>query len=366
MAESDHGTASILVVDDTPVNLEILLRTLKSRGHRVRPVLDGKVALEAARAEPPSLVLLDIHMPGMDGFQVCAELKRDPRLADIPVIFISANTETAEKAQAYAAGGVDYVTKPFQVSEIHSRVETHLKLRRLQTELRQHQAREQELIAELTGAHLAAIVALAKLAEARDPDAARHVTRVQRFCRVLATRLAQDGAYAGAIDEAFVDHLVFASALHDIGKGGIADAILLKPGPLGPPEKEVMKTHAVAGAEAIGAILRDHPDSALLRMGVEIARSHHECWDGTGYPDGSSGDAIPLAARIVSVAERYDALRSKRPYKPALDAARARAVLTEGDDRSGPRQLDPRVLAAFEAVHGELAAIYEELTPPAA
>ena len=366
-----NQAADILAVDDTPANLLILIATLNAQGHRVRPVLDGRLALEVARRTPPELILLDIRMPGMDGFEVCAQLKKDPLLAEIPVIFISSSLDTSDKVQAFAAGGVDYVTKPFHVDEVLARVEAHLKIRRLQVALDRYNRSLQEMVRtqvkEISESQIATILALAKLAESRDDETGHHIARVQRYCMALARRLCADGVVPETARDGFLENIYHASALHDIGKVGIPDGILLKPGELTPGELETMKRHTIIGAETLAAVLEGYPGNAFVRMGVEVTRSHHERWDGSGYPDGLSGEAIPLAARIVMLADQYDALRSKRSYKRAFDAERTYAVLTEGDGRSDPRHVDPRVLAAFRAIRTELDAIHEELRePPAA
>ncbi len=321
--------------------------------------------MEAARRQPPDIILLDINMPEMDGYQVCATLKADPNLVPIPVIFISANNEVFDKVTAFSLGGVDYVTKPFQFEEVEARVETHLELRRLQVEMEkmnrslQDQVRAQ--VKEISDSQIATIVALAKISEYRDEDTGNHILRVQRYCRALAQRLAKDKVFGDLVDEAFIETIFHASALHDIGKVGIPDSILLKPGKHTPEEWEIMKTHAAIGAETLSTVLKTYPNSAFLKMGKEIAKSHHERWDGSGYPQGLAGESIPFSARILVLADQYDALRNKRPYKPPFDAAKTYSIITEGDGRSDPKHLDPRVLAAFKGMAGEFEAIYEEL-----
>ncbi|MGC4064967.1 MAG: response regulator [Polyangiaceae bacterium] len=356
--------ADILVIDDTPANLSLLAGMLKERGYRVRPVPNGKLGLQAARREPPELVLLDVNMPEMSGYDVCVELKSDPQLSGVPVIFISANTELLDKVKAFAAGGVDYVTKPFQIEEVQARVETHLEIRRLRVELqhlnRSLEDRVQAQVREISDSQMATILALAKLSEQRDEDTGNHVFRVQRYCRALAAQLHRDGTYS-VVDREFVDTIFHASALHDIGKVGIPDHILLKPGRLTPEEFAIMKTHAELGAETLQTVLESYPGNPMIRMGRDIARSHHERWDGSGYPDGLAGEAIPLAARILAVADQYDALRNKRPYKSAYDAAKTYSIITEGDGRSRPEHLDPLVLSAFKTVAPEFEAIFEAL-----
>jgi putative two-component system response regulator len=363
--EEHKLAADILVVDDTPANLHLLTEMLKNRGHKVRPVPNGRLALQAARREAPDLIMLDINMPEMNGYEVCSELKADLRLKDIPVIFISANTEIMDKVKAFSIGGVDYVTKPFHFEEVEARVEAHLKIRRLRLEINalnsSLQDRVQAQVKEISESQIATIIALAKLAESRDEGTGNHILRVRRYCRALARRLADNGAFGALIDDHFVETIFHASALHDIGKVGIRDSILLKPGELTPEEFEAMKTHTTLGAETLAAVLASYPNNAFVCMGMEVAKSHHEFWDGSGYPQGLAGEAIPFAARIMTVADQYDALRTKRPYKPAFTAARTYAILTEGDGRMLSSHFDPRVFAAFRNITGEFDEIFKEL-----
>ncbi len=358
--------ADILVVDDNEEILRLLTTLFQVRGHAVRSFPDGKQALESAHRSPPDLVLLDVNMPDMDGYTFCKTLKAEPQLAEIPILFMSGNTEVVDKVKAFASGGVDYVTKPFQLKEIEARVDAHLKIRWLQLEIKalnsSLQERVRTQVKEISDSQIATIMALAKLAESRDEVTGDHLLRVQRYCRALARRLAETGAFGALIDDAFAENIFHASALHDIGKVGIRDNILLKPGHLTPAEFEIMKTHTVLGAETLEAVLNTYPNNVFIHMGRDIARSHHERWDGGGYPDGLAGEAIPLCARIVTVADQYDALRQPRPYKPAYDQARTYAILTEGDGRSNPSHFDPRVLEAFKATASEFDAIYQELS----
>jgi len=348
-----------------PSVLLMLTSLFERSGHTVRPFADALQALQAARSRPPDLVLLDISMPGMNGYEFCTAFKADPRLADIPVIFMSGLSETMDKVEAFSLGGVDYVTKPFELKELEARVATHLKIRRLQVEIQtlNSSLREQvkAQVQEISDSQIATIVALAKLAESRDEATGNHLLRVQRYCQALARHLAEEKAFGTAIDETFVENIFHASTLHDIGKVGIRDDILLKPGRLTPEEFEIMKTHTVLGSETLEAVLKTYPNNAFLHMGRDIARSHHERWDGSGYPDGRAGDAIPLCARIVSIADQYDALRHPRPYKPAYDAAKTYAIITEGNGRSHPSHLDPRVLTAFKKMAPAFDAIFREL-----
>ena len=365
MNHTEGDTPYILVVDDIPANLQILVATLQGAGYRVRPVLDGRLALDVARREQPALVLMDINMPGMNGFETCAEFKNDPKLAAIPIIFLSANTDTTDKLRAFTSGGVDYVTKPFQAEEVNARVSTHLKIYRLQVELDRYNRSLQDMVQaqvkEISESQIATILALVKLSEFRDENTGNHILRVQRYCRTLAMRLVKEGSFGDSLDGQFPEDLFQASALHDIGKVGIPDIILLKPGQLTPDEFATMKNHTTLGAAALDSVLGGYPKNGFVRLGMQVARSHHERFDGSGYPDGLVGEDIPIAARILTLADQYDALRNKRPYKPGFDQARTLAIITEGDGRSDPKHLDPRVLAAFKKVAGEFDAIFEEL-----
>ncbi len=351
------GCTTIMVVDDTPANLKLLQEILQAKGHRVLAFPGGKMALNAAAKNPPDLILLDITMPGMNGFEVCERLKADEALKEIPVLFISALSDADDKVKAFSLGGVDYVTKPFQVEEVHARVETHLRLRRMQIELERYSLHLEDLVkakvAEISDSQLATIVALAKLAESRDHGTGDHIERTQTFCSILAARLRDNHYHAISTDETFVQIIYHVAPLHDIGKVGISDDILLKPSKLTPDEFEIMKTHTMIGVSTLQTARGRYPRNAFLNTGIAIARSHHEKWDGSGYPDGMVGDDIPLSARIMAVADVYDALRSKRPYKPAFTHERSCAIIQDG----AGRHFDPAVIEAFMAVEAQFAEI---------
>ena len=348
--DNEADPETIMIVDDTPANLKLLTEMLQGQGCRVLALPDGAKALAAAARRPPDLILLDITMPEMDGFEVCGRLKADPALRDIPVIFISALTETADKVKAFSTGGVDYVTKPFQFEEVHARVRTHLRLRALQLELnRQNQHLErlvQDKVAEISDSQLATIVALANLAESRDETTGAHIERTQALCRLLATALRADPRYASSMTDAFIESIHHAAPLHDVGKVGISDSILLKPGRLTEAEFESMKTHATIGADTLQSARKKYPRNFLLNMGIAIARSHHERWDGTGYPDGLAGEDIPLSARVMAVADVYDALRSIRPYKEPFTHMEAVKAIEDG----AGTHFDPALVGAFRVV----------------
>jgi putative two-component system response regulator len=352
---------NILVVDDTPANLHLLTGMLKDRGYKTRPVPSGMLGLQAALSDPPDLILLDIHMPEMNGFEVCQSLKADEKLKDIPVIFISALNEVLDKVKAFSVGGVDYITKPFQFDEVQARVDTHLKLRRLQAELEQHNRQLGKLVQaqvkKISDTQMAMIFSLAKLAESRDDDSGMHLERVQGFCKKLAEGLAQRARFGRQVDAKFIENIFYASPLHDIGKVAIPDRIILKPGKLTPEEFEVMKTHAARGAEKLEAVQRKFPGNAMLDMGIAIARFHHEKWDGQGYPQGLAGEAIPLTARIMAVVDVYEALRAKRPYKDALSHEESVDIIVS----SSGTHFDPEIVKVFVELKGDFKKIRDEM-----
>ncbi|QOX78969.1 response regulator [Trichlorobacter lovleyi] len=342
---------TVLIVDDTPANLQLLESILHAQGYAVRAAISGPMALKAIRIQSPDLILLDINMPEMNGFEVCRALKADPQFVGIPVIFVSAAVDTADKLRAFEEGGVDYVTKPFQPLEVLARVATHLELKR-------HRNHLEELVQDRTRELLltqdAVIYGLGILAEYRDPETGLHIKRTQLYVKLLAEQLRHHASFQGYFDDTTIRLLYHSAPLHDIGKVGVPDHILLKPGKLTEAEFEQMKQHAVYGREVIDRIAAGmHDDSAasFLRLAGDCAYSHHECWNGTGY-NGLSGDAIPVAGRLMALADIYDALTSKRVYKPAFSHERTVEIITEGDGRTVPEQFDPAVLQAFMDLQG--------------
>lgn len=341
---------SVMVVDDSPGNLMMMEEILRPRGYQVSSFPRGRMALKAAAEAPPDLILLDITMPEMNGYEMCELLKADERLSEIPVIFLSGLNELEDRLRAFRSGAVDYVCKPFQIEEIEARVDTHVRLRRLQQEIEadneQLEKQVQAQVTRVADAQMAMIFALAKLAAARDDETGRHLDRIQTFSGLLAIAMSDYEKYRNLAGSSWITNIFHASPLHDIGKVAIPDRILRKPGPLTPEEFEIMKTHAPIGAETLRTVHMRYPDSEFIGMGIDIAQSHHERWDGAGYPEGLAGEAIPVCARIVAVADCYDALRSKRCYKRAYAHEEACTVILEG---SGS-QFDPDVAAAFGAI----------------
>jgi putative two-component system response regulator len=332
--------SKILLVDDTPANLSLLANLLKNKGFNIRAVPNGKLALKIVDIEPPDLILLDINMPEMSGYDVCKKLKADRRFSDIPIIFISALSETIDKVEAFANGGVDYITKPFQFDEVEARVRTHIKLRRYQESLEELVKQQ---VKEISDSQISTIFALSKLAESRDKDTGKHLERVQIFCRLLAEKISHEIPYKSMIGSDFIHDISNASPLHDIGKVAISDDILLKPNKLTPVEYEEMKTHTQIGAETLDNVKELYPGNSFINMGILIARSHHEHWDGSGYPDHLSGESIPLPARIMAIVDVYDAIRSKRCYKEPMSREQSLELITQ---ESG-QQFDPFLVKVF-------------------
>ncbi len=351
--------ASIMIVDDTPANLKLLTDLLRSCDYHVLAFPRGEMALRAAYKNPPDLFLLDINMPGINGYDLCAELKKQPETAEVPVIFLSALTQPLDKVRAFGVGAVDYINKPFQFEEVLARVKTHIKIRRLQVELEKYNHHLEELVQdqvkEIEAAQMATIVALAQLAESRDDETGQHLERVQFFSRFLAESLRGKKGYSHIIDQNFSNNIFYACSLHDIGKVGIPDNILLKPGKLTPEEFEIMKTHTLIGATNLESVNDKYPHNKLVKMGIAITRSHHERWDGNGYPDGLAGSAIPLPARIMALVDVYDALRTERCYKAAFSHDKTLAIIREG---SGS-QFDPDIIAVFDEIEGDFEHIFK-------
>ena len=352
---------NILIVDDNPENLHLLANALLSEGYLVRAAPNGEMAITMAMNETPDLVIMDINMPDMDGYQVCDHFKAQPTLKSVPIIFLSAMQDTDAKVLALNHGGVDYATKPFIFEELLARVSTHIELHQLQQDLEQrNESLNQTIFAqqqEISAAQLSTIVALAKLAESRDDDTGLHIDRVGSFSRRLAQAAQNHSKRNAELNDHYVEMIYHASALHDIGKVGIADAILQKPGKLNSDEFDIMKTHPTIGFLTLESIVKSYPNNQMVGMGSDIAKSHHEKWNGSGYPEGLSGEAIPLSARIVAIADVYDALRSKRPYKTPFSHQQAVDIILEGRGV----HFDPELIMLFENIHHEFDQIWHSL-----
>ena len=340
--------ATILIVDDEPINLSLLSSLLRPEFH-VRAANSGENALSAAATEPrPSLVLLDVMMPGMNGYVVLSHLRENPVTADIPVIFLTALTRDRDEEHGLEMGAADYISKPIKPAVVLARVRGQLALKQARDWLKDKNAileaevarrmEENDLIQRVS------IRALAHLAETRDPETGNHILRTQGYVQRMAMGLREHPRFAAFLTPTNIDLLAKSAPLHDIGKVGIPDHVLLKPGRLTPEEWQVMMTHAKLGAEAIEQAEADvaRPVEFLV-LAKEIAHWHHEKWDGSGYPDGLAGEAIPISARLMAVADVFDALISQRVYKPAMSYDEARAIIVEGRGK----HFDPDVADAF-------------------
>jgi len=343
---------TVMVVDDTEANIDILVNTLGDR-YDVRVAMDGQTALEDIIEDLPDLILLDIMMPGMDGYEVCQKLKANKATQNIPVIFLTAMTEEKDEAKGLALGAVDYVTKPFSPDLVKARVKNQLVLKQHRDhleELVQERTRELALTQEVT------IYSLASLAETRDPETGGHILRTQRYVRVLAEKLKLNPRFQTFLDDQTIDLLFKSAPLHDIGKVGVLDYILLKPDKLTDGEFEEMKKHTTYGRDALRVAELKLGDNSFMRYAREIACTHQEKWDGSGYPEGLKGEEIPISGRLMAVADVYDALISKRVYKPPFSHQKAVAIIREGKGR----HFDPDMVDAFVAVENDFRRIAME------
>ena len=365
MTIKNMSECTVLVVDDTEANVDILVDALGDM-YDLAVAMEGESALETVAEDPPDIILLDIMMPGMDGYEVCRRLKADERTAKIPVIFLTALTEIENKTKGFQLGAVDYITKPFEVLEVQARVRTHLSLVLARLELEtQNETLEQkvaERTLELAQTQDVTIYSLATLAETRDNETGGHILRTQRYVKALARNLAQSAKHAAKLDAATIELMFKSAPLHDIGKVGVPDAILLKPGKLSSDEFEIMKTHAELGYQALvkaEAAFKLESKPNFLALAREIAYTHHEKWNGLGYPRKLKGEEIPLSGRIMAVADVYDALICKRVYKPPFPHEKAVEIITH---ESG-QHFDPDVVNAFmaqEELFKRIAAEFED------
>ena len=314
MTQAPDQRPRLLLVDDEPTNLQVLRHVLQA-DYRLLFATDGARALQVAREQLPQLILLDIMMPGMDGYAVCRALKADPATAGIPVIFITALDDSQDETAGFDVGGVDYLTKPVSPPVVRARVRTHLSLVRMD---------------ELRETRLQIVQRLGRAAEYKDNETGMHVIRMSHFSQLLAL--------AAGCSPAWAEDLLNAAPMHDVGKIGIPDAVLRKPGPLDADEWATMRRHPEIGAEIIG----EHP-SGVLQLAREIALAHHEKWDGSGYPRDLAGEAIPVSARIVAIADVFDALTTRRPYKEPWPVQEAMNHIAA----QAGKHFDPALVALF-------------------
>ncbi len=350
--------ATVLVVDDTPNDLSLIASLLKT-DYRVQVANSGEGCLGVARSnQPPDLILLDIMMPNLDGYEVCRQLKADPATRPIPVIFLTGKTSVADEQQGFALGAVDYITKPVSPPIVLARVLTHLTLKASADFLRDKNAFLEQEIAkrdhQMTAIQDVTILTMASMAETRDTETGNHIRRTQHYVKALAEHLKPNPRFSAFLTDDNIDMLFKSAPLHDIGKVGIPDRILLKPGKLTFEEFEIMKTHTTLGWDAINKAEKSLGTQAeFLTMAKDIALFHQEKWDGSGYPQGRKGDAIPVAARLMAVADVYDALISRRVYKEGMSHETAVAIILKGKGQ----HFDPDMVDAFDAIQEEFRAI---------
>ncbi|MDX9820453.1 MAG: two-component system response regulator [Syntrophales bacterium] len=353
--ESFMEKPTVLVVDDTPDNLTLMSGLLKDQ-YKVKIANNGERALKVAlTGEPPDLILLDIMMPVMDGYETCRHLKSTPETRDIPVIFLTARAEVEDEARGFELGAVDYITKPVSPPIVLARVKTHLQLKRVRDYLKdQNEFLDFEVrrrTSQIASIQEVTILTMGSLAETRDNETGNHIRRTQYYVKALAERLRRHPRFRHFLDnEETIDLLYKSAPLHDIGKIGIPDNILLKPGRFTPEEFEIMKTHCALGRDSIiAAEKRLGAEMPFLSFAKEIAYSHQEKWDGTGYPEGLSGDDIPISGRLMAVADVYDALISLRVYKLPIPHPEAVKIMVEGKGT----HFDPDMADAFVEIADE-------------
>ena len=349
---------TILVVDDTPDNITLLCGLLGDQ-YKNKVATNGQKALQIAFAEPhPDLILLDIMMPGMDGYEVCRQLQANPATSTIPIIFLTAKSQDEDETKGFELGAVDYITKPITPAILMARVQTHLALKQARSFLQEQNDLLEDQVKkrtrQLEALQDALIISMASLAETRDNETGHHIRRTQYYIQELAKHLAKHPKFAAKLEPKQIELIYKTAPLHDIGKVGVPDRILLKPGRLTPEEFEEMKRHTVYGRDALDAAAKTlGTDETFLDTAREIAYYHHEKWDGTGYPEGISGEAIPIAARMMAIVDVYDALISRRPYKEPMSHQQAYSIITEGRGT----HFDPDVVQAFEEIQETVAEI---------
>ena len=355
MGEILSRKSRVLIVDDTADNIWFLADALSDTAI-VQVARNGETALKLAAQQPqPEIVLLDVQMPGMDGYEVCRRLKNMAETADIPIVFVTAMSEAREEAKGLGLGAADYIHKPFDPAIVRARV-------RNLVEYKRHRDSLQEIIRSQTRAlrktQVGTIMALADVAEWRDPETGEHIKRTQEYVYCIALELSRTPEYATLLTPDYLEMLYMCAPLHDMGKVSISDAILLKPGKLTPEEFAIMQQHCEFGAQILQSALTHVGRDPFLEMAYQVARWHHDRWDGKGYPDGLMGQSIPLAARIMSVADVYDALISHRPYKDPMPHEEAVAVIIS--DRG--KRFDPDVVDAFIRCQEKIKNIKEKIS----
>ena len=357
---------TVMAVDDIQINLMILESMLEA-DYDVVLATSGEEALAKMPEAKPDLVLLDLSMPDMDGFELLERMHKDERLLNIPVIFVTGEKDVYAEEKGLILGAVDYIKKPYVPEIIRVKIKNHIELKVYRDNLavavaertRQLEKRTQEL----TATHSAIIMGMSLLSESRDKVTGVHLARIKILTKLLAEKMA--ALRPDLLDSDMISAIVTYSPLHDVGKVSVPDAVLKKSGGLTQEEFEQMKEHTMGGGDLLRQVAEFLPgDQRLLSVAIDIAESHHERFDGSGYPNGLSGEAIPISARIVSVADVYDALRSPRPYKRGFSHEEAMDIILNGDGRTAPEHFDPEVLTAFKEIHTTLRDAYDNNPDP--
>lgn len=352
--EKSGAVPQILIVDDVDTNLIILENIIQEMGYLPKCASSATEAAALIAQSLPQLILLDVVMPEMDGYEFCEHLKASPITRDIPVIFISAADSNEDKIRGFKLGAVDYIGKPFEMTEVTMRVNTHLKIYEMQQELELSNRRLHSVISSqarrIEDEQKNILYALAALTEERDADTKNHLENVAYNCRMLAQSLQFSPEFTEDISESFIDTIEVASRLHDIGKIQVPCDILLQPRALEPDEMQVVKRHTIQGAEILERVYQNTPGNSFLPMAIEIARYHHARWDGTGYPGDVMGKDIPLSARITIIADIYDTLTGERCYKSAYSIEESLRIIEEGSGNF----FDPEIVDVFMKIQKQL------------
>lgn len=343
MEYQDNNAANILVVDDITSNLMILSEMIKRNGYIARPVTSARQAMTAIEVRRPDLILLDISMPDMDGYEFCELLKENIKTRDIPIIFISAMNQKEDKIKGFKLGAADFISKPFEMEEVTMRINNQLKLYKIQQQLEGYNTRLNKMVSDKIKKILEEeknfIYMMAKLGEQKEDPDGGHIRNIGRYSKILAMSLQLSPKFEKRVSNLFIENIEVAAPLHDIGKISISDKVLLKPGALTAEEMNLVKQHTVIGADLLQELCSMNEYNTYLKMATDIARFHHEKWDGSGYPLGLCGEEIPLCARIASIVDVYDILTSKKCYKEAYRHEQCVDIINDEAGKSFDRDI---------------------------